>query len=232
MWATFECNSTIQLWLTPKRDLSIFFYYIYILVQGSMVLSGTSTMLIAFYSNYEYMHWLITGSLLFIILFVLIFFNSNRQQRPFPLFGIDWLGGFLWGLSLLALLYIAIYGSHYDWWHGEEIVDMTIFLVMIVGLNIYRASFIRHPFIALSVFKYRYILLSVSLYLVIDIFIAPSHLIENIFFRMLNYEVKELINLNTAGLIGVITASLFTLYFLQKVKDRIRLLSILALLQS
>lgn len=25
MWATFACNSTIQLWLTPVRDMAIFF---------------------------------------------------------------------------------------------------------------------------------------------------------------------------------------------------------------
>ena len=39
MWATFECNSTIQLWLTPKRDLSVFFCFIYLLVQSSIQLS-------------------------------------------------------------------------------------------------------------------------------------------------------------------------------------------------
>ena len=27
MWATLECNSTIQLWITPTRDLSVFFSY-------------------------------------------------------------------------------------------------------------------------------------------------------------------------------------------------------------
>ena len=43
MWATFECNSTIQLWLTPQRDLSVFFCYIYLLVQGCLQLSGLIT---------------------------------------------------------------------------------------------------------------------------------------------------------------------------------------------
>ena len=28
MWGTFECNSTIQLWITPKRDMSVFFCYV------------------------------------------------------------------------------------------------------------------------------------------------------------------------------------------------------------
>ena len=51
MWATFECNSTIQLWLTPTRDLSIFFSYIYLLVQGCIQLSGLITIYTAFGVN-------------------------------------------------------------------------------------------------------------------------------------------------------------------------------------
>ncbi|MBH1959901.1 MAG: hypothetical protein I8H68_07300 [Flavobacteriia bacterium] len=218
MWATFECNSSIQLWLTPKRDLSVFFCYIYILVQGSILLSGAGNLWIAFYSTYEYMHWLIIGSLLFVILFAMVFFNSNRQQRPFPLFGIDWLGGFLWGLSLLAIIYIAVYGSHYDWWYGEEIIDMMVFFFIILGLNLYRASFIRHPFIPLGVFKYRYISLSIFLYLIIDVFLAPSHLIESIYFGMLNYDMKHLVSLNLAGFVGVVIAAVFTYYYFAKAK--------------
>jgi DHA2 family multidrug resistance protein len=89
MWATFECNSTIQLWLTPKRDLSIFFCFIYLLVNGSILLSGVTNMYVAFFSGWEYMHWFIVGSLLMVMLVTLSIFNSKRFMRPFPLFGID-----------------------------------------------------------------------------------------------------------------------------------------------
>lgn len=42
MWATFECNSTIQLWLTPKRDLSVFFCFIYLSI-GAELYSAVGT---------------------------------------------------------------------------------------------------------------------------------------------------------------------------------------------
>lgn len=32
MQGTFACNSTIQLWLTPYRDMSVFFCFVYIVV--------------------------------------------------------------------------------------------------------------------------------------------------------------------------------------------------------
>ena len=51
MWGTFGCNSAIQLWLTPKRDLSIFFCYIELLVQGMIEIGGIITIYTAFFEN-------------------------------------------------------------------------------------------------------------------------------------------------------------------------------------
>lgn len=98
MWATFECNSTIQLWLTPKRDLSVFFCFIYLLVQSCIQLSGLVTIYTAFWAKWEYMHWLIIGLLLLVMLVTLWLFRSYRSLPKLPLFGIDWLGALMWGL--------------------------------------------------------------------------------------------------------------------------------------
>ena len=40
---TFECMSTIQLWMTPKRDFTIFFPFLHIVILGSMQLSSISS---------------------------------------------------------------------------------------------------------------------------------------------------------------------------------------------
>ena len=63
MWATFECNSTIQLWLSPKRDLSVFFSFIYLLVHSCIQLSGLATIYVSYFSKWEYMHWFIIALL-------------------------------------------------------------------------------------------------------------------------------------------------------------------------
>ena len=36
---TFECMSNIQLWMTPKRDFTIFFPMLHIVILGSMQVS-------------------------------------------------------------------------------------------------------------------------------------------------------------------------------------------------
>lgn len=51
MQATLACNSTIQLWLTPVRDMSVFFCYVYLVVDSVIQLSGIATIYTAFYTQ-------------------------------------------------------------------------------------------------------------------------------------------------------------------------------------
>ena len=165
MWATFECNSTIQLWLTPKRDLSVFFCFIYLLVQSCIQLSGLITVYTAFWAKWEYMHWLIIGLLLLVMLATLCLFRSYRSLPKLPLFGIDWLGALMWGLVLLCILFVCVYGEHYDWYQSFQIRAATVIGILILALNLWRASFIRHPFIALKTWTYRAVWFPFILYI-------------------------------------------------------------------
>lgn len=197
MWATFECNSTIQLWITPNRDLPVFFCYINILVQGMLLLGGVGDMYVSFFTNWQYVHWIVILVLLFIMLLTILFFNNKRIMPSFPLYGIDWLGATLWGATLLTINFIAIYGEHYDWWYSTQIRIASYILIALLILNLYRASFIRHPFISLHTFKYKSVYKSVTLYIVIDILLAPSHTIEYIYFEdVLNYDSWHMMSLD------------------------------------
>lgn len=220
MWGTFECNSTIQLWLTPNRDMSIFFCFIYLLVQGCITLSGITNLYVALFSNYQYMHWLIIGLLLFVMLAVMILFNNKRMMKPFPLYGIDWLGAFIWGLILMLVNFIFIYGDHYDWWYSSQIKTATLFIAILLPLQLYRASFIRHTFIPLKTFKYKPVYLSVAIYLIVDIFLAPAHLIEYVYFEhVLHYDPTHLISVNWMGWFGIVAGAVFTFVYFAKKKN-------------
>ena len=215
MWATFECNSTIQLWLTPKRDLSVFFCFIYLLVQSCIQLSGLVTIYTAFWAKWEYMHWLIIGLLLLVMLVTLWLFRSYRSLPKLPLFGIDWLGALMWGLVLLCILFVCVYGEHYDWYQSFQIRVATIIGTLILVLNLWRASFIRHPFIALKTWTYRSVWLPFILYIVIDILLAPSHLFEHVYMEgILGYDALNVISLNWVVLLGIVVGAGFTLLFI------------------
>lgn len=211
MWGTFECNSTIQLWLTPKRDLSIFFCFIYLLVQGCIQLSGITTIYIAYFSKWEYMHWFIIGLLGCVMILTLILFRNCRTLPKLPLFGIDWLGALLWGLTLLCILFVCIYGDHYDWYESKQICMATFAGIVTLLLNIWRASFIRHPFIALATWKFKMVYTTFLLYIVVDLLLAPSHILEHIYVEsILRYDSLHTISLNWMVLLGVVAGGLFT----------------------
>lgn len=224
MWATFECNSTIQLWLTPKRDMSIFFCFIHLLVQGCILLSGITNIYIVLFSKWQYMHWLIIGLLLLIILVVLLIFNKKRMMRPFPLFGIDWLGAIIWGLILLDLNFIFLYGDHYEWLASRQIQTALVFLIIILPIQLYRASFIRHPYIPLRVFRYKAVYMGMLIYLIIDILIAPANMLEHIYFgNILGYNSTNLISLNWIAFSGIVVGAIFSYFFFAKMKKSFKI---------
>lgn len=59
---TFECMSTIQLWMTPKRDFTVFFPLLHIIILGSMQLSDLLATHLMYYYHWSYMHLFMGGA--------------------------------------------------------------------------------------------------------------------------------------------------------------------------
>lgn len=211
MWATLECNSTIQLWLTPKRDLSVFFCYVYIVVNGMIQLSGVATIAFSVWSSWHYMHWFVVGLLLLVWIAVRVCYNELRVMPRLPLLGVDWVGMLLWGGVALCTLFVCIYGEHYDWWSSSNILFATLFGVLMLALNLWRATFIRHPYIMLKTLSYPIVPISIVLIIMADILLAPSHIFEHILMEgVLGYDALNIMSLNWIALLGVVCGSIFT----------------------
>jgi hypothetical protein len=214
MWGTFACNSTIKLWVNPTRDMSVWFCYIQLCIQGFMQLSGLTTIYVAFLTKWEYMHWFIIGLLLCLLLITAVLFRNQRTIPKLPLFGIDWMGALLWGGTILCAIFVLNYGSYYDWYQSSYIWMGTVFGLGALALNLWRASFIRHPYISNKTWTYRNVWLTFVLYFVLDILISPSHDLELIYSeRILGYDSLNLISLNWIVLIGFVCGAFFTYRF-------------------
>jgi len=214
MWGTFTCNTNIQLWVTPKRDMSIWFCYIYLFVQGCIELSGLSAIYMAYRSTWEYMHWLIIGLLLCMVLITFITVRHYRSMPKLPLYGIDWMGMILWAAAVLCAIFVFNYGDHYDWYQSVYIWAGTVFGLVSLGLNLWRASFIRHPFIELKTWTFRNVWLTFGLYFVLDILLSPSHVFEHIYTEaILGYDTLNVISLNWVVLLGIVCG----IYFMYQV---------------
>lgn len=231
MWATFECNSTIQLWLTPKRDLSVFFCYIYLLVQGCMQMSGLISVYTSFFTQWQYMHYLVIVLLCLVLVLTMILFNGGDNMKRLPLYGIDWLGALLWGLIMLCIIFICVYGDYYDWFESRYIRFAAVAGGIMLLLNLWRASFIRHPYIPLATFRFKIVYVTFLLYIVVDILLAPSHILEHIYLEsVLGYDSLNFISLNWVVLSGIVAGSVFTFYTFAVKKWSYRLMTLIAFL--
>lgn len=213
MQATFACNSTIQLWLTPVRDMAIFFCYVYIVVDGVIQLSGIATIYTAFFSQWEYMHWIMTGLLVLMMVMVILLVRPVRGPMYIPLLGIDWIGSLLWAGFIMSFTFVCVYGNFYDWWYAPEIWQATVFGLVCAGINLWRATFLHHPYISYMALTNRNVRRATAIYLVFFTLMATEHVFEHTYAaKILGFDETNLIDLNWYVLAGIIVGCAFT-YF-------------------
>lgn len=211
MWAIYECNSTIQLWITPKRDMSIWFCYIYLMVNGTIQLTGIAALSFSVWASWHYMYWFIIGALLVIYLIVIVCYKGISVMPRLPLYGIDWVGMLLWGATAMSILFICIYGEHYDWWNSEHVWFATALAIVTFAMNWYRSTYLRHPYISFAIFKMPIVLTCVAIILVMDLLLAPSHLFEHALMEgVLGYDHLNTLTLSWVSIVGVVIGILFT----------------------
>lgn len=213
MQATLACNSTIQLWITPVRDMSIFFCYVYIIVDSVIQLSGIATVYTAFGAHWQYMHWIMTGLLVLMLLLVLWLVRPVRGPMYIPLLGIDWIGAFLWAGFMLCFTFLCVYGNYFDWWEAPEICTATALGIICVAINLWRATFLHHPYISFLALKNKNVLRATAIYLVFFTLVATEHVFEHSYAEhILGFDNTHLIDLNWYVFIGIVAGCAFT-YF-------------------
>lgn len=211
MWAIYECNSTIQLWITPKRDMSVWFCYIYLIVNSTIQLTGIAALSFSVWASWHYMHWFVIGALLVIYLIVIVCYRGISIMPRLPLYGIDWLGMLMWGATAMSILFICIYGEHYDWWQSEHIWFATVLAMAALCMNWWHSTFIRHPYISFSIFRMPIVLTCVGIIIVMNLLLAPSHIFEHALMEdVLGYDHLNTLAIYWASIFGVMIGVLFT----------------------
>ena len=211
MQATLACNSTIQLWLTPVRDMAVFFCYVYILVDSVIQLSGIATIYTAFFSQWEYMHWIMIGLLALMMILVMLLVKPVRGPMFIPLLGIDWIGAILWAGFMMCFTFICVYGNYFDWWDSGEIRAAALLGLVCMIINLWRASFLHHPYISFRAMRNRNVIRATIIYLVFFTLIATEHVFEHTYAaNILGFDETNLIDLNWYVFAGIVVGCGFT----------------------
>lgn len=211
MQATFACNSTIQLWLTPTRDMSVFFCYVFLVVDGVIQCTGIAAIYAADALQWQYYHWIITGALVVMMIAVIILVRPVRGPMYIPLLGIDWAGSLLWAVVFLCFTFVCVYGDYYDWWEAPVIRAATLMGLAAFALTLWRATFLRHPYVSLPVLTNRVILRALGVYTVFYTLLSTEHVVEHRYEEsILGFDSTNAADLNWYVLVGIVFGAAFT----------------------
>jgi len=105
----------------------------------------------------------------------------------------------------------------------------TVAAVVMLLLNIWRASFIRHPFIELKTWRFEIVYMTCILYILVNILLSPSHLLEHIYIEsVLGYDSINNISFNWIVLLGIVTGSIFSYHTFARRKWRYKTMTLIA----
>ena len=137
--------------------------------------------------------------------------RRHYRQGPYiPFKGIDYLGGILWSLWLICIVFICVYGEYYDWLDSEEIWTAIVFAVILLALCLYRAATIRHPYISLGTFRQHNMLYIFLLFGCMTLMSATATNTQNIFTNaILHYDARHNADLNWGVVIGIAAGTYF-----------------------
>lgn len=212
---TFECMSNIQLWMTPKRDFTVFFPMLHIVILGSMQASDLIATHLMYHFHWTAMHWFIAGAMLLDLLMLTLCTRHFRIVKKFPLYGIDWLGGLLWGALLLETAFFFDYGDWLDWWNSPVIRRLALAIAVTLGVCLWRMRSVRHPFLEPRMWTYRHLLPVLLLITLVEAFLATEHVLEEVFFEeVMRYEEMVSVRLDWVALAGVVAGCLFAYWWM------------------
>lgn len=224
MAATFFCISNIQLCISPSRDLAYFYPFLYTIILSCIQLSGIATGYSIWAWNWQAMHLIMVGVLALALLVIHLTMRRDYCLGPYqPFKGIDYLGATLWSVFLLSVLFVGLYGSHYDWWQGKEIRTATAFAIVSLALAIYHAATAERPFIHLATFVQPKFFIISMLFVSYSILSGTAGQIQNMFTEgILGFDMFHSISLNWGVVAGIICGTPFSFYALAMKKWRPR----------
>lgn len=223
---TFECMSTIQLWMTPKRDFGVFFPILHIILLCSIEVAGYLAAWFAFD-----MHWLVMALMLVVLLVqALLTRPFHAMPQIVPLKGIDWMGALLWCVLWLQVAWLLNYGDWLDWWHSSDFRLVTGTMLITLAVCLQRMMHHPKPYIEPAMWTYHNVVPVILLIGVVEALFSCEHVLEMVYYEeVMHYADHTCEALNQWSLPGIVAGCLFSIGWLKLMRWNVYKLIALAL---
>ncbi|MCR5821072.1 MAG: hypothetical protein K6F94_09050 [Bacteroidaceae bacterium] len=214
---TFENMSNIQLWLTPTRNMGVFFPCLHIILLTSIELQAWYSAFFAHEMHWYISYWLVIGLMLLVIAIQLFLTRPWCPMQPrVPLTGIDWLGAAFWSLLGLQIAYIFNYGDWLDWWHSSSIRILSGTSLITLGGCLHRMWTKEQPYFEPRMWTYRHLIPIILLIALVEGLLASEHVLEEIFYEeVMDYEMLTSRTLTLCALPGIWLGCLISFLWLK-----------------
>lgn len=180
---TFECMSNIQLWITPRRDFSVFFPVLHIILLTAIEGSGWLAAWFGHHFTWQMMHVFTVGTMSLTLLIQLV---CCRPFCPMPhrlsLKGMDFQGGLLICVLMLTLSYIVVYGDHYMWLDSLHMRVLLGIAIVLAGIVLYRMRYFRYPYVEFKLFTFRNVVPILIVTFFAELALGAEHTMEEILY--------------------------------------------------
>ena len=180
---TFECMSNIQLWITPRRDFAVFFPVLHIILLTAIEGSGWLAAWFGHHFTWQMMHVFTVSTMLFVLCTQTIF---CRPFCPMPqrlsLKGIDVRGALLICGLMLVVSCIVVYGDYFMWLDTLRIRLLLGVAIVLLGLVLYRLHYNRYPYVELTLFTHRNVVLILLVTFFAELAFGAEHTMEEILY--------------------------------------------------
>lgn len=214
---TFECMSSIQLWMTPKRDFGVFFPLLHIILLTSIEYTGYLAAWFAYDMHWTYMHYFVMLLMLFVLLVqALLTRPFHAMPQIVPLRGIDWFGAVLWGALCLQTAWLLNYGDWLDWWHSDQFRLVCGTSLITFAICLQRMFHHPTPFYEPAMWSYHNVVPVILLIGVVEALFSSEHVLEMVYYEeVMHYADHTYEWLNQWSLPGMWAGCLFSLGWLK-----------------
>ena len=215
---TFENMSNIQLWMTPNRDMGVFFSCLHIVLLTSIEAQAWYSAFFAHDFHWHFSHWFVIGLMMLVV--ALQFFLTRPwcpMPERVPLQDIDWLGAAFWSLLGLQIAYIFNYGDWLDWWHSPTIRTLTGTSLITLGGCLHRMWTKQHPYFEPQMWTYRHLVPILLIMAIVEGLLASEHVLEEVFYEeVMDYEMLTSHTLTLWSLPGIWAGCLLSWLWLKR----------------
>lgn len=215
---TFENMSNIQLWMTPTRDMGVFFPCLHVILLTSIEVQAWYSAFFGHNYHWYASHWFVIGMMMLVVT-IQLFLTRPWCPMPqrIPLKNIDWLGAAFWSMLGLQIAYIFNYGDWLDWWHSPTIRTLTGTSLITLGGCLHRMWTKQQPYFEPRMWTYRNLILILLLIAVVEGLLASEHVLEEVFYEeVMNYEMLTSCSLTLWTLPGIWIGCLLSWLWLKK----------------